>query len=321
MNKLRIIFMGTPEFAVPSLNILIKNGFEVSAVITAPDKPAGRGRKISQSAVKSFALKHEIPVLQPTKLKDPEFLKQLKNLKANLQVVVAFRMLPKAIWDMPKHGTFNLHASLLPQYRGAAPINWAIINGESETGITTFFLNEEIDQGNILFQQKVRIKDGMNAGALHNQLMTKGSELVLKTVQAIEAGKFKTTDQSAVSDNGLVLKPAPKIFKPDTRISWDSSSKSILNLIRGLSPYPGSYTLINSNETDSVQLKIYEADQILRKHDFKVGQIISDGKNKLEVACADGLIQLNEVQMAGKKRMKTADFLRGFSIEDGWIAQ
>lgn len=321
MDNLRIVFWGTPEFAVPSLDILIKNGFDVCAVITAPDKPAGRGRKITQSAVKTFALKHQITVLQPVNLKDPDFLEQLKNINANLQVVVAFRMLPKAIWDMPKYGTFNLHASLLPQYRGAAPINWAIINGESETGITTFFLNEEIDTGRILFQEKIKIAKGMTAGALHDQLMIKGSELVLKTVKTIEGGKFKTTDQLMAAIKYSDLKPAPKIFKPDTRIDWNLTSKDILNLINGLSPYPGAYTMISSAETEPVQFKIYEANQIITNHHFKIGQILSDGKSKLEVACADGLIQLREVQMAGKKRMKTSDFLRGFSINEGWIAR
>jgi methionyl-tRNA formyltransferase len=313
--------MGTPEFAVPSLDILVKNNFEVIAVITAPDKPAGRGRKISQSAIKKYALENSIRVLQPTNLKDPEFIDELKQINADLQVVVAFRMLPKVIWSMPKHGTFNLHASLLPQYRGAAPINWAIINGESETGITTFFLNEEIDTGRILFQQKVSISENMTAGALHDKLMLEGSELVLKTVKSISSGEYKLSDQTNLISKNSKLKSAPKIFKNDTRINWNKSSKSILNLINGLSPYPGAFTLINSATLDPIQLKIYEAEIISGDHKFKIGQIICDGKNKMEVACADGLLQLRDVQMAGKKRIKTADFLRGFSIKEGWIAQ
>ncbi len=313
--------MGTPEFAVPSLDILVKNGFDIAAVITAPDKPAGRGKKISQSAVKKYALENSIPILQPTNLKDPVFINELKQFNADLQVVVAFRMLPKVIWSMPKLGTINLHASLLPQYRGAAPINWVIINGETETGITTFFLNENIDTGRILFQQKIKITDGMAAGELHNKLMADGSLLILKTVKSILAGDYELTDQTEVISKNIELKPAPKIFKTDTRIDWNKSSKSILNLINGLSPYPGAFTIIKSATQDPIQLKIYEAVIISAEHTSKIGQIICDGKSKMEVVCADGLVQLRDVQMAGKKRMKTAEFLRGFLIKDGWIAQ
>lgn len=313
--------MGTPEFAVPSLDILVNQGFEICAVITAPDKPAGRGRKISQSAVKKYALENLIPVLQPTNLKDPAFRKELEQLNANLQIVVAFRMLPKSIWAMPKYGTFNLHASLLPQYRGAAPINWAIINGETKTGITTFFLKEEIDTGNILFQEEVKIGTGTTAGQLHDKLMEQGSKLVLKTVKSISSKDYKLTEQTGITSENAQLKPAPKIFKNDCRINWNLPTHTILNLIKGLSPYPGAYTMINSENQSPIQLKIFEAEKILDTHQFKIGQIICDGKSKFEVATSDGLVILKDVQIAGKKRMKTADFLRGFLVKDGWVAE
>lgn len=321
MNKARIIFMGTPEFAVPSLEILIKNGFDVCTVITAPDKPAGRGRKLSESAIKAYALANSIPVLQPTNLKDPEFINDLKKLNADLQVVVAFRMLPESVWAMPKLGTFNLHASLLPHYRGAAPINWAIINGENETGVTTFFLNKDIDTGSIIFQEKVKIHKNETAGELHNILMLNGAHLVLKTVNAIISGEFTLTEQTLKKEEIKLLKTAPKIFKEHTHINWDMPAKNILNLINGLSPYPAAYTMIKSAEMDAIQLKIFESEIINRDHQFENGKIISDGKSKMEIACAEGMILLRDIQLSGKKRMKIEEFLRGFSIKEGWIAQ
>lgn len=313
--------MGTPEFAVPSLDILVEQGFEICAVITAPDKPAGRGRKISQSAVKKYALENSIPILQPTNLKDPAFIKDLEQLHANLQIVVAFRMLPKIIWAMPQLGTFNLHASLLPQYRGAAPINWAIINGEKKTGITTFFLKEEIDTGNIIFQKEIEIVTETTAGQLHDKLMEQGSKLVLKTVKSILAKDYKLTEQTDLTSENEELNSAPKIFKNDCRINWSAPSQKILCLIKGLSPYPAAYTMINSENQDPIQLKIFDAEKKLVSHQFKIGQILCDGKSKLEIATKDGLILLKELQLAGKKRMKTEDFLRGFLLKDGWIAQ
>lgn len=313
--------MGTPEFAVPSLDILVKNGFDIRAVITAPDKPAGRGRKITQSALKRYALEKSIPVLQPINLKDPEFITQLKKLDANLQIVVAFRMLPEVIWRMPEHGTFNLHASLLPQYRGAAPINWAIINGETITGITTFFLNKEIDTGQIILQEKIKIDDGMNAGELHDQLMNKGAELVLKTVKLISSSDVNLTEQSAIINERTFLKTAPKIFKENTRIQWNKSAKEILNLINGLSPYPGAYTMIKNTEGSAIQLKIFAAQYQISDHKMDNGQIHSDGKTKFKIACTDGFVLLKEVQIAGKKRMNIEAFLKGFYINDGWIAE
>src|SRR5689334_10217937 len=241
MNTLRIIFMGTPEFAVPSLEVLLEAKFNVVAVITAPDKPQGRGQKLMPSPVKECAVKHNIPVLQPTNLKSPEFLEQLKSYNANLQIVVAFRMLPEAVWAMPAIGTFNLHASLLPQYRRAAPINWAIINGEKETGVTTFFLKHEIDTGSIIFQEKEIIHDADDIGSLYERLMKKGSQLVLKTVKAIEAGNYPSTPQP----QGIEIKHAPKIFKETCEINWNQPSKKIVDFVRGLSPYPAAWTILN----------------------------------------------------------------------------
>ena len=245
----------------------------------------------------------------------------MRQLNANLQIVVAFRMLPEAIWMMPKYGTFNLHASLLPQYRGAAPINWAIINGELETGVTTFILNKEIDTGSILFQKKIKIKKGVSAGELHDILMIDGAYLVLKTTKSISSGNFTLTEQSVAVSKNMALKPAPKIFKKDCHIKWSMPAKTILNRINGLSPYPGAYTMIKSDEQDSIQLKIYAAEYKISDHNFNIGHIISDGKTKLEIACADGYILLSNVQLAGKKRMKTETFLRGFLIKEGWIAE
>ncbi len=288
MTKLRIVFMGTPEFAVPSLNILVENGYDVAAVVTAPDKPGGRGLQLQPSDVKVAAEKHGLKVLQPVNLKAPEFIEELRALEANLQIVVAFRMLPEAVWSMPKIGTFNLHASLLPQYRGAAPINWAIINGEKETGVTTFFLKHEIDTGSILFQEKEPIFPDDNVGTLYERLMIKGAELVLKTVKAIEAGEYTAKPQVATGD----LKHAPKVFR--TEIDWNQPSEKIVNLVRGLTPFPGTWARINE--------KVYKI--------FKV----SKGKGLISMETSDGFVSIEELQPEGKKRMKAADFLRGYKL-------
>jgi methionyl-tRNA formyltransferase len=296
--------MGTPEFAVPSLEILVENKFNVVAVITAPDKPQGRGQKIVYSPVKESALRHNIPVLQPTNLKSPEFLEELKSYDANLQIVVAFRMLPEIIWSMPSLGTFNLHASLLPQYRGAAPINWAIINGEKETGVTTFFLKHEIDTGSIIFQEREPIHEEDNVGKLYERLMDKGSKLVLRTVQAIESGSYPSTQQ--VGD----VKHAPKIFKETCEIKWSQTSEQVRNFVRGLSPYPAAWTMINGKS-----FKIYAASIIKNKKENQpIGEFDTDNKNYLYFKTADGWISIDELQPEGKKRMNIQEFFRGNKI-------
>lgn len=305
MEELRIIFMGTPEFAVPSLEILLSNGKNVVAVITAPDKPQGRGQKVSFSEVKTCALKHNLPVLQPTNLKSPEFHQQLKALNANLQIVVAFRMLPEAVWSMPKYGTFNLHGSLLPQYRGAAPINWAIINGEKETGVTTFFLKHEIDTGSIIFQEKEPISYDDNVGTVYQRLMEKGAGLVLKTVEAIASGNFPSVPQQQHD----ALRHAPKIFKETCEINWDQPSESVRNFIRGLSPYPGAWTTIGGKT-----FKIYSAEANVGGANTSgpvVGEYATDNESYLHFTTADGYIAVTELQPEGKKRMSVKDFFRG----------
>lgn len=299
--------MGTPEFAVPSLEILVEGKFNVVAVITAPDKPQGRGQKLIGSPVKDCAIKHGIPVLQPTNLKSPEFLEELKSYNANLQVVVAFRMLPEAVWAMPSVGTFNLHASLLPQYRGAAPINWAVINGEKETGVTTFFLKHEIDTGSIIFQEKEPIHDSDDVGTLYDRLMKRGSQLVLKTVKAIEAGNYPSTPQPS----GVEIKHAPKIFKETCEINWNQPSKKIIDFVRGLSPYPAAWTTLNGNvyKIFRVQHSKFEI-----QNSKLVGELDTDNKNYLCVKTADGWISILEFQPEGKKRMMVEEFLRGNKI-------
>ncbi len=308
MNDLRIIFMGTPEFAVPSLEILLENKFNVVAVITAPDKPQGRGQKLTPSPVKECALKYNVPVLQPTNLKSPEFLEELKTYKANLQVVVAFRMLPESVWSMPVLGTFNLHASLLPQYRGAAPINWAIINGEKETGATTFFLKHEIDTGSIIFQEKEPILDSDNVGSLYERLMRKGAQLVLKTVQAIQKGDYPTT----VQPTNIDIKHAPKIFKETCEINWNQSSESVRNFVRGLSPYPGAWTTVNGKVFKILKCKVVSREAANR--DWPIGDFKSDDKTFLNVKTLDGWISIEELQPEGKKKMMIGEFLRGNKI-------
>ncbi|WP_165023428.1 methionyl-tRNA formyltransferase [Dysgonomonas sp. ZJ279] len=319
MNKqdLRIVFMGTPDFAVESLRILVENDYNIVGVITMPDKPSGRGHKIQYSAVKKYALEQNLPLLQPEKLKDEAFLSDLKALNADLQIVVAFRMLPEAVWNMPRLGTFNLHASLLPQYRGAAPINWAIINGEKETGATTFFLTHEIDTGKIILQQKVPIGESDNAGKIHDELMNMGAELVRKTVDMLLEDKVDAVDQQQFIKDEGELKAAPKIFKDTCRIDWNNSAKRIYNLIRGLSPYPAAWTELSDKDKDAQLVKIYAADILFSEESHHVGSIHTDNKTYLHIACKDGFIDVKEIQLAGKKAMKIDELLRGYKFEEG----
>jgi methionyl-tRNA formyltransferase len=302
---MRIIFMGTPQFAVASLDALITAGCDVVAVVTAPDKPAGRGQKVNQSAVKQYAEANGIKVLQPEKLKNPEFLEELKALHADLQVVVAFRMLPEVVWNMPPKGTINLHASLLPQYRGAAPINWAIINGEKESGVTTFFLKHDIDTGDILFTEKVTLKGTETAGDLHDWLMAKGAGLLVKTVKGIESGRYSEHPQEHL-DEGMELKHAPKIFKEDCLIDFNQPAEKVYNLIRGLSPSPTAYTTLNGKV-----LKAYNATFEVTEPGISPGAFVSDNKTHLKFAAKDGYVSLTDVQLEGKKRMTVEEFLRG----------
>jgi methionyl-tRNA formyltransferase len=295
--------MGTPEFAVPSLDILIQHKYNIVAVVTAPDKPQGRGQKITPSPVKACALQHNIPVLQPTNLKSPDFLQQLKSYDANLQIVVAFRMLPEVVWSMPSIGTFNLHASLLPQYRGAAPINWAIINGEKETGATTFFLKHEIDTGSIIFQMKEPIREEDNVGTLYDRLMKKGAELVLKTVKAIEENNYPSVPQ----EENQNLKHAPKIFKETCEIPWSKNSEQVRNFVRGLSPYPAAWTTLAGKV-----FKVYDVSVLKTSaHPPTADSFLTDHKNYLHVKTGDGWVSLNEIQPEGKKRMTIQEFFRG----------
>ena len=318
-KEIRIVFMGTPDFAVESLKALVENGYQVVGVITAPDKPAGRGRQLSESAVKKFALENGLNVLQPEKLKNPEFLAELESLKADLQIVVAFRMLPEIVWNMPPLGTFNLHASLLPQYRGAAPLNWAVINGETETGVTTFLLSHEIDTGRIIFQEKVTIGENDTVGDLHDRMMAIGSELVLKTVNALAEGKIEPIDQTQMIDDPERIKHAPKIFKEDCCIDWTSSTESVRNLIRGLSPYPAAWTeLIHPEKSEVITAKIYLAVYDHSNLPAAPGTIITDGKKYLKIACPDGWLSVTDIQLSGKKRMKIDELLRGFQSIGEW---
>ena len=302
------MFMGTPDFAVAGLNRLLEEGYEVVGVITAPDRPAGRGRKLQQSAVKKYALKNNLRLLQPTNLKDGDFIKELQSLQANLQIVVAFRMLPKIVWNMPAYGTFNLHASLLPDYRGAAPINWAILNGESETGVTTFFIDEKIDTGQIILQEKVAIGPDETAGQLHDKLMLLGSELILKTVQMIAQDTVRPFPQIEPEE----LKLAPKIYKETCEIDWKADLRTIYSQIRGLSPYPTAWTtLINADE--KTLLKIYEVEIEHDVHDHQVGQVIAD-KKTMKVAVENGYVNLKKIQLQGKKVMPVVDLLNGLEL-------
>jgi methionyl-tRNA formyltransferase len=309
MKKINIVFMGTPDFAVTTLKTLVENNYNIVGVITAPDKPAGRGQKINESAVKKYAAKQNLKILQPTNLKNEEFLKELKSLKANLQIVVAFRMLPTQVWKMPEFGTFNLHASLLPNYRGAAPINWALINGETKTGITTFFIDDKIDTGEIIMQKELEINPNENAGSLHDRLMNEGSLLVLKTVKSIGEGSIKTTIQPEVSN----IKTAYKIHKHTCKIDWNEHIDVIHNKIRGLSPYPAAWSDL-SNENILSTVKIYEATKIYEQHKHKIGIIITD-KKSVKVAVKEGYININVLQLPGKKKMEVNALLNGFTFD------
>ncbi|MCE6992701.1 methionyl-tRNA formyltransferase [Dyadobacter sp. CY323] len=304
-NPLRIIFMGTPEFAVPSLQSLVEADSNVVAVVTVPDKPAGRGQKSTASPVKIYAEQRGIPVLQPEKLKDPAFLEALKSYDADLQVVVAFRMLPEVVWNMPAKGTFNLHSSLLPQYRGAAPINWAIINGETETGVTTFFIEKDIDTGKIIFQEKEPILPTDNVGTLYERLMLKGAGLVVRTVEAIEYGNYPQQPQQEAE----VLKSAPKIFRETCEINWNKPAIEIHNFVRGLSPYPAAWTILNG-----LSCKIFETSVIESSEEANPGDFRTDHKSTLHFKTSDGWLAIENLQLEGKKRMNTGDFLRGYRL-------
>jgi methionyl-tRNA formyltransferase len=307
----RIVFMGTPGFAVESLRALVEGGYKVVGVVTMPDKPAGRGYKLQASPVKEYALSQGLPLLQPEKLKEPDFLEKLKAWNADLQIVVAFRMLPEVVWDKPPLGTFNHHASLLPQYRGAAPINWAIINGEKETGVTTFFLTHEIDTGKIISQEKIPIADTDNAEIIHDKLMHLGASLVVKTVDDIRNENVRPIDQKTIVSEAGTLKSAPKIFKETCQIDWHKTTREIYDFIRGLSPYPAAWTELKTSQGEALNLKIFEAEKINNPHQTPAGTIVSDGKKQFDIATADGFIRLKSLQQAGKKRMTAEAFLQG----------
>jgi len=308
MEKLRIVFMGTPEFAVGILDTIIKNNYEVVGVITAADKPAGRGQKLKYSAVKEYALCHSIPLLQPLNLKDEAFLAELKTLNANLQIVVAFRMLPKVVWEMPSLGTFNLHASLLPNYRGAAPINWAIINGETKTGVTTFFIDDKIDTGAMILSSEIPINENENAGNLHDRLMELGSKTVIDTLEMIEKGNVSTVIQKDTAD----IKTAYKLNKENCKIDWTKSAQEINNLIRGLSPYPAAWCFFG-DKNEEWNVKIYNATIISEEHNNAVGSLICS-KKEMKIAVKNGFIQILNLQFPGKKKMNTPELLNGVAF-------
>lgn len=310
---MKIIFAGTPEFAVPSLEAIIRAGHEVAAVMTAPDKPSGRGLKLQSSPVKTAALNHGIQVLQPANLKDENFLQQIRNINPDVMVVVAFRMMPQSLWSIPSKGTLNLHASLLPQYRGAAPINWAIINGETETGLTTFFINDVIDTGEIILQKKMNIGSKETAGQLHDRMKSEGAVLIVETLQLIAAGKVNTTVQTA---NG-VLKPAPKIFKHHCRIDWSKPVEKVFNLIRGLSPYPAAFFELKSKDEQILQVKVFKA-LIIEAASSSPGTVKTDGKSFFHIACGDGWLSIEELQPQGKNRMNISAWLNGIRHAEEW---
>lgn len=318
-EDLRIVYMGTPDFAVESLRALVEGGYNVVGVITMPDKPAGRGMKLQYSPVKQYALEAGIPLLQPEKLKNEEFLAELKAWNADLQIVVAFRMLPEVVWDMPRFGTFNLHASLLPQYRGAAPINWAVINGDKETGITTFFLQHEIDTGNVIRQEKVTIEETDNAGIVHDKLMNLGARLVCETVDQVLKGDLTAIPQDEMAQKTGELRAAPKIFKETCRIDWKENTERIYNLIRGMAPYPAAWTELVEEDGKRTMVKIYETAKEQTNTSLPAGTLQSDGKSYLQVATPDGQIKVLSLQIAGKKRMSVDEFLRGFRFSDTMI--
>lgn len=316
---MKIVFMGTPDFAVASLDILVKNGYNVVGVITAPDKPAGRGQQLQQSAVKKYALEKGLNILQPEKLKSPEFLDQLRALNADLQIVVAFRMLPEVVWSMPPLGTFNLHGSLLPQYRGAAPINWAVINGEKETGVTTFFLQHEIDTGKVIYSESIAIGENDTAGEVHDKLMEIGAVLVLRTVKAIESGNYPQLPQEQLAE-GRELKHAPKIFKEDCKIDWNKDVRTIHDLVRGLSPYPTAWTELHGPDGKTLSLKVFRTEKEIAATHHAPGTVITDNKAFLKIAAEGGYIRIIDLQLAGKKRMGTSEFLRGTQLAGDWRA-
>ena len=310
LEELRIVFMGTPEFAVASLDALVKAQCNIVGVITAPDKPGGRGMQLQQSDVKKYAAENNLNVFQPEKLKDPQFLEQMKSLKADLQVVVAFRMLPEILWNMPPMGTINLHGSLLPQYRGAAPINWAVINGEKETGVTTFKLQHQIDTGDILLQDRFAIMENDTAGDVHDRMKEIGATLLVKTVRQIAAGNLQEIPQSLIVNNESVIRHAPKIFTETCQVNFAKSTVEVFNFLRGLSPYPAAFTFLQGKK-----LKIYAADKINKVPTILPGEYETDGKTFLSFACADGYINIVDLQLEGKKRMNIKDFLRGYRFE------
>lgn len=313
-KSLRIVYMGTPDFAVGSLKALVEGGYRVVGVITMPDKPAGRGYKIQYSPVKQYALEHGLPLLQPEKLKDETFLEALRAWKADLQIVVAFRMLPEAVWAMPPLGTFNLHASLLPQYRGAAPINWAVMNGDKETGATTFFLTHEIDTGKIILQERLPIAETDDAGTVHDALMEMGAALVTRTVDKILDGTVNAVPQEAFRIPETGLRPAPKIFKDTCRIDWQATAATVYNFVRGLAPCPAAWTELVSPGGDRTPLKVFQTEKVEGTPAGTPGSIRTDGKGHIEVAVADGYIRILSLQLAGKKRMPAAAFLNGFNL-------
>lgn len=306
---MRIVFLGTPDFAVASLQALVEHNFNVVAVVTAPDKPAGRGMQLQQSAVKQYAIEKNIPVLQPEKLKNPDFIEELKLFKADVQIVVAFRMLPQIVWEMPPLGTINVHGSLLPQYRGAAPINWAIINGEKETGVTTFKLQHAIDTGNILLQQKIAIEEEDTIGTMYNKLKVLGANTLIKTLQLLTDNLLHEQPQQSIIDNGLTLHHAPKIFTETCQISFDKNVEAIHHLVRGLSPTPCAFTFLQGKK-----LKVFKTKKEITNHTKTIGMVETDGKTYLKFACINGFIHCLDIQLEGKKRMLIEDFLRGFKL-------
>ena len=310
MKDLRIVFMGTPDFAVQTLKTILDHNYNVVGVITAPDRPAGRGRKLNESAVKTFAKEKGLHILQPTNLKSEDFLEELKALKANLQIIVAFRMLPKIVWDMPKHGTFNLHASLLPNYRGAAPINWAIINGETKTGVSTFFIDEKIDTGEMILQKEVDIDPKENAGSLHDKLMHIGSDLVIDTIKLIETGNVNTTPQP----EDAISKTAYKLDRDNCKINWEADLDQIFNQIRGLSPYPAAWSILK-NEDEELDVKIYKSEKESENHNLTTGTVIFD-KSSIKVAVKGGFISILEIKLPGKRNMDVKSLLNGFSLSE-----
>lgn len=309
-KDLRIVYMGTPEFAVEPLKRLVEEGYNVVGVVTMPDKPAGRGQHLQESPVKKYALEEDIPILQPEKLRDEDFLVQLKMWQADIQVVVAFRMLPEVVWNMPRLGTFNLHASLLPQYRGAAPINWAIINGEKETGVTTFFLKHEIDTGNIILQRSTPIHDEDNVGTLYDRLMNMGADLVVETMERITMGDVSTIPQ----DDSVAVNLAPKIFKEDCKINWNKSAVELHNFVRGLSPYPAACTEVKNDKDQVLSLKVLETEVIDQTVSEQPGTLVSDGKKQIYFATEEGYLSVKKLQLAGKKAMTTEELLRGTKL-------